>query len=61
MIVKEKLNEKLVKHYSDEGLYIQQVETGIEYAEAVDAIPCQYTYKETDRKIQNIPDMEGKR
>lgn len=29
---------RLVKHYSDSGRYIMQVETGIEYAEAIDSI-----------------------
>lgn len=51
MIVVEKLNERLVRHSSDNNKYILQVETGIEYVEAVDVIPCRFTYKETDREI----------
>lgn len=52
MIVEEKLNERLVKHYSNEGMKIKQVETGLVYDEAVDLIPCKYTYEETDERIE---------
>lgn len=48
----EKINERLIRHFSDEGCYIKQVETGIEYSEAVDVIPCKYTYEETDKPIE---------
>lgn len=44
--------ENLVKHYSDKGLYIRQVETGVEYTEAVDVVPCRYTYEETETPIE---------
>lgn len=54
MIVKENLSDKLVKHYSDGGFFIRQKETGIEYAEAVDVIPCRYTYEETDKVVPKI-------
>lgn len=37
-----------VKHYSDSGFKIRQVETGILYDEANDVVPCRYTYEETD-------------
>lgn len=46
----------LIKHQSDRGKYIRQVETGKEYASAVDVIPCRYTYEETDKEI---PEREG--
>lgn len=42
----------LIKHFSATGMYILQVETGIEYAEAVDVVPCRYTYIETDKVIK---------
>lgn len=49
MIREELLNEgTLVKHYSDIGKLILQVETGIKYSEAIDTVPCRYTYVETD-------------
>lgn len=44
----------LIKHESDNGKYIRQVETGIEYSSAVDIIPCRYTYEETDKEIEEI-------
>jgi hypothetical protein len=47
MIVEEKLNEQFVKHYSDKGVKMKQVETGILYDDAIDVIPCRYTYEET--------------
>ena len=52
MIVEEKLNEQLVKHYSDKGVKLKQVETGLVYDEAIDLIPCEYTYEETDERIE---------
>lgn len=52
MIVEEKLNERLVRHYSNLGVRIRQVETGLLYDEAVDLIPCPYTYAETDDIIE---------
>lgn len=52
MIIEEKISEKLVRHYSDAGKMILQTETGIEYSEAVDVIPCRYNYTETDKDIE---------
>lgn len=43
---------KLCKHYSDSNKYIIQVETGVEYAEAIDINPCPYTYTESDKDIE---------
>lgn len=40
-----------IRHYSDEGFYIKQIETNILYEDAVDNIPCKYTYEETDELI----------
>ena len=48
MIVEEIISEKLVRHYSDENMMIKQNETGILYSDAIDTIPCRYTYEETD-------------
>ena len=42
----------LIKHESDAGKYIRQVETGREYASAVDVVPCKYTYEETEKNIE---------
>ena len=41
----------LNRTYSDEGFYILQNETGIEYTEAVDVAGTPYTYTETDKPI----------
>lgn len=50
--------DNLIKHYAEDSqgnkYYIQQVETGIEYSEAIDVIPCRYTYVVTDKKIEEI-------
>ena len=51
----------LAKTYSTENKYIRQVETGIEYTEAVDVGILEndvykaklYTYVETDKEISN--------
>lgn len=51
----------LIKHESDAGKIILQVETGREYASAVDVIPCKYTYEETDKDIPKYPEMGGYR
>ena len=52
MIKTEFLNDgTLIKHYSDAGFMLLQVETGIKYSDPIDLVPCRYTYKETDEKI----------
>lgn len=58
MIKIEFLNDgTLIKHYSDAGFMLLQVETGIKYAAPVDLVPCRYTYEETDELI-NVDDDE---
>lgn len=53
MIVTEYLkNNTLIKHYSDAGMIMLQVETGAKYSEAIDILPCRYTYIETDKPIE---------
>ena len=53
----------LVRTYSTENKYIRQVETGLEYTEAVDIglkltddtyIVKSYTYVETDKSIEEL-------
>ncbi len=46
----------LIKHESDCGKIICQVETGREYSSAVDVIPCKYTYEETDKDVPKYPE-----
>jgi len=43
----------LIRHYSDKGFTLRQIETGMEYDDAVDVVPCVYTYEETDKLIGN--------
>ena len=53
MIKTEFLNEgTLIKHYSDAGFMLLQVETGIKYSNPVDVVPCRYTYEETTELIE---------
>ena len=33
---------------------IRQVETGTIYSEAVDVVPCEFTYEETDQIVEEI-------
>lgn len=46
-------NETRIRHYSDQYLKIRQVETGIIYEDAVDYLPCRYTYEETSEPIED--------
>lgn len=45
-------NGTLIRHFSDNGKKLSQKETGVEYDEAIDIIPCRYTYKETDINVE---------
>ena len=62
MIKTEYLNDgTLIKHYSDSGFMLLQVETGAKYSDPVDLVPCRYTYEETDELIdgdEEITDEE---
>lgn len=54
MIKTEFLNDgTLIRHYSDTGMMLLQNETGIKYGEAIDIVPCPYTYTETDEPVDN--------
>ena len=61
MIKTEFLNDgTLIKHISDAGFMLLQVETGIKYSEPVDVVPCRYTYEETEEliEVENIKEPE---
>ncbi len=51
MIVTEMIDDR-IRHYSDRGMKIRQVETGIVYEDAVDIVPCPYSYEETEEPIE---------
>lgn len=54
MIIVEQVGER-ERRYSDLGVKLLQVETGLKYEDAVDAVPCRYTYEETDEPIDSEP------
>ena len=62
MIQAEMIGERIL-HYSDHGMKIRQIETGKLYEDAIDVMPCQYTYEETDIPIpvddEEIDDNEA--
>lgn len=46
----------LVEHYSSTGYKLRQIETNRVYgASVIDAIPCRYTYEETDEPAEVSP------
>lgn len=49
---------KLYRTYSDEGKNIRQVETGIEYGEAVDVEGAGFTYEEVEAQ-ENAEEVAG--
>ena len=52
MIISELLKDgAFIRHYSDSGMMLRQIETGILYSEAVDTEPCRYTYEETEMPV----------
>lgn len=51
------LDNNLIRHYSDENFKIKQIETGIIYDEAIDVMPCRYTYEETDIPRDDYDDI----
>ena len=60
MVIEKRISETLIRHYSNQNKYLLQVETGIDtYEDAIDPIPCQYTYEETDKDIPPKPEIPG--
>ena len=59
MLIEEIIEDgKFVKHYSDSRMLIKQLETDMLYGEAIDLIPCKYTYEETDIPIEEPEESE---
>lgn len=56
MIVEQTITDALVRHYSDNGVMIRQIETSVLYSDAVDVVPCRYTYQETDTPVEQTPE-----
>lgn len=58
MIIKEFLETRedgvnLYRHYSDKGVMLRQIETGILYGEPIDIEDAPFTYEETDELIES--------
>lgn len=49
----------LYRTYSDENFRIKQVETGMIFDEAIDVEASNYTYEETDEKIEIFEETMG--
>lgn len=49
----------LYKTYSTENLYIRQIETGVEYSEAIDVENAPFTYEETDDIIEHYEPLNN--
>lgn len=59
MIIVELVDDETrERRYSDQNVMIRQIETGALYEDAVDVIPCKYTYEETDIPIPEEPEPE---
>lgn len=50
---------KLYRTYSDAGVMVRQVETGVEYDAAIDVEDAPYTYMEAASAADDIPDSEA--
>lgn len=42
---------EFTKHYSDSGVFIRKIGTEELYEEALDGVPCPYSYEETATEI----------
>ena len=54
-MIQTEMVEGRIRHYSDNGMMIRQIETGVLYEDAVDYVPCKYIYEETDEPIPDYP------
>lgn len=54
MIKSEIYDNTVVRHWSDANVKIRQIETGTLWNDAVDILPCAYTYEETDEPLDPV-------
>ena len=47
----------LYRTYTDENYKIRQIETGAIYDEAIDVENAEYTYEETEEKVEELEEM----
>ena len=57
-VLEQQVSEMCVRHYSDRNKVLRQLETGELFPDAIDVIPCQFTYEETDEDIPDISDED---
>lgn len=60
MVCSEIIDNMVVRHYSDKDMMLRQVETGTLWVDAVDVLPCRFTYEETDMPIEEEASIEDK-
>ena len=60
MVCSEIIDNMVVRHYSDKDMMLRQVETGTLWVDAVDVLPCRFTYEETDMPIEEEASLEDK-
>ena len=54
MIVTQRIESlRLIRRYSDKGMFIKRIQTGEVFPSAVDPIDSKYTYKETNTRIDS--------
>lgn len=54
MIRSEIIDNMVVRHWSDANVKLRQIETGTLWNDAVDILPCAYTYEETDEPLDPV-------
>ena len=59
MVVEVEIGDGLIRHYSDMHMMILQAETSTMYSDAIDVMPCLYTYTETDIPIDDSKTEEA--
>lgn len=57
MVIREQINDKLEKHYSDSGLKIKKINEDFLYDDAIDPIHMHVEYEETNIPIEDINDL----
>ena len=63
MVAEEIIDNTVVRHWSDAGVKLRQIETDTLWNDAVDVLPCAFTYEETDIPVddEDIDDSEALR
>ena len=54
MVIIEQISNQCERRYSDLDVKLRQIETGTLWNDAVDVIPCRFTYEETDIPVDDV-------